>query len=468
MNAAPKRIEVEELPEGWIETNLNAAVENMKNGLYKAANAYAEQGVACLRMYNIDGGRIIWKNIKRMLLTSDEVNEYRLAPGDLLVNRVNSRELVGKTAVFPKGLEPCIYESKNIRVRLLSELVNSDFVNYQLLLFGQHHFNYNSQQVVGMASISQPQIGDFPLLLPPRLEQDRIASKAQAMLAKLAKSSSHIANVAKILKRFRQAVLAAACSGRLTQDWRKTNRRLLEEDWREAELLDMCSSISDGDHQPPPKQTTGVPFLTIGNVSSGCLDFSETRFVPKEYFNEIRPERKPRRGDVLYTVVGATIGIPILVDVDRPFCFQRHIALLRPSKETTPEFLWTLMASPEVFKEAWSRVTGSAQPTLPLGNLRTIPISVPPLDEQNEIARRVQALLELADTIQQRVGHATLKSGRLAQSILAKAFRGELVPTEAELARLEVREYESAAMLLERIRSQRADQAKNPAYQSAS
>ncbi len=185
----------------------------MKNGLYKPSNEYAEYGVACLRMYNIDGGRIIWKNIKRMLLTSDEVNEYHLAPDDLLVNRVNSRELVGKTAVFPRGLEPCVYESKNIRVRLISELVNSDFVNYQLLLFGQHHFNYNSQQVVGMASISQPQIGDFPLLVPPRIEQDRIVSKVQATLARVAKSSSHIANVAKTLKRFRQTILATLRNG---------------------------------------------------------------------------------------------------------------------------------------------------------------------------------------------------------------------------------------------------------------
>ena len=62
MNAAPKRIEIEELPGGWIEINLNAAVGSMKNGLYKPANEYAEHGVACLRMYNIDGGRIIWKN----------------------------------------------------------------------------------------------------------------------------------------------------------------------------------------------------------------------------------------------------------------------------------------------------------------------------------------------------------------------------------------------------------------------
>src|SRR5205807_5249262 len=118
---------------------------------------------------NIEYGRIIWKDIKRMVLSAEEIREYQLKPGDLLVNRVNSRELVGKTAVFPKGLETSVYESKNIRVRLISELVNSAFVGYRLLLFGQRHFNLNSQQVVGMASISQPQISQFTLLLPPRI-----------------------------------------------------------------------------------------------------------------------------------------------------------------------------------------------------------------------------------------------------------------------------------------------------------
>ena len=129
-----------ELPEGWVEIKLGASVKSMKNGLYKPVTQYADHGIACLRMYNIEGGKIVWKAIKRMLLTSDEVKEYRLAPGDLLVNRVNSRELVGKTAVVPKELETCVYESKNIRVRLIPELVNSDFVNYRLLLFGQRYF----------------------------------------------------------------------------------------------------------------------------------------------------------------------------------------------------------------------------------------------------------------------------------------------------------------------------------------
>jgi type I restriction enzyme, S subunit len=234
-------------------------------------------------------------------------NAKRLAPGDLLVNRVNSRELVGKSAVFPKGLEPCVYESKNIRVRLLSELVNPDFVNYQLLLLGQTYFNYNSQQVVGMASISQPQIGEFPLLLPPRVEQDRIVSVVQAMLVKVEDGASRLDVVAKLIRRFRQAVLAAAFSGRLTEDWRREHKCIesaadllqiikmdaksdrvtkqstaasqldadpfeLPPTWTWAGVNEVCSTITDGDHQPPPKAPRGIPFLVISNINKGKVN----------------------------------------------------------------------------------------------------------------------------------------------------------------------------------------------------
>ena len=300
------------------------------------------------------------------------------------------------------------------------------------------------------------------IAVPPLAEQQRLVVQLENCFHAVYSLGDRLTKVRSILKRFRHATMAAACSGRLTQSWRDEKRRSLE-DWRTSELSDICLSINDGDHQPPPKQATGVPFLTIGNISSGKLDFSETRFVPETYFKQIKPERKPRLGDVLYTVVGATIGIPVLVDIDQRFCFQRHIALLRPSPETTPEFLFIVMSSPGLFKEAWSRVTGTAQPTLPLGNLRTIPISIPPLTEQREIVRRVQLLLKLADTIQEGVNIARLKSQRLSQSILSKAFRGELVPTEAELARREGRHFEPASVLLERIRAERANQAKSPA-----
>src|SRR5208282_5782304 len=78
----------------WRQITLGEVVNSMKNGIYKPREAYADDGIACLRMYNIEIGKIVWKDIKRMRLSREEIIEYGLLPGDLLVNRVNSRELV--------------------------------------------------------------------------------------------------------------------------------------------------------------------------------------------------------------------------------------------------------------------------------------------------------------------------------------------------------------------------------------
>ena len=89
--------------------------------------------------------------------------------------------------------------------------------------------------------------------------------------------------------------------------------------WEKVRLEDCCYSISDGDHQPPPKAQQGIPFVTISNINSmNQLDFSDTMFVPKEYYQSLDEKRKVRKGDVLYSVVGS-FGIPVLIKEERPF-----------------------------------------------------------------------------------------------------------------------------------------------------
>ncbi len=100
----------------------------------------------------------------------------------------------------------------------------------------------------------------------------------------------------------------------------------------------------------------------------------------------------------------------------------------------------------------------TAQANINVEILSQVFVAIPPLDEQYEIVRRVDGLLAAADAIECRVASAEAKVEKLTQAILAKAFRGELVPTEAELARRESRDYEPASVLLERIRRERAGQ----------
>jgi type I restriction enzyme S subunit len=137
-----------ELPPGWTTTAIREIAASMKNGIYKSRDAYHDDGVPCLRMYNIDDGRLHWRDLKLMRLTDAELEDYRLIPGDLLVNRVNSRELVGKACVIAEGTPTCVFESKNIRLRVSQEVVDPRYVNYRLLLTGRSYFAKNAQQTV--------------------------------------------------------------------------------------------------------------------------------------------------------------------------------------------------------------------------------------------------------------------------------------------------------------------------------
>jgi type I restriction enzyme S subunit len=143
--------------------------------------------------------------------------------------------------------------------------------------------------------------------------------------------------------------------------------------------------------------------------------------------------------------------------------FQKAIHRIRLNGEVSPHWVAFNIKNDAASGELEQYFTGSGIKHLTGRSLATYSLQLPPLEEQLEIVRRIDALFKLADTIEIRVATAARRADKLTQSILAKAFRGELVPSEAELARREGREYESASVLLERIRANRADQASVPA-----
>lgn len=157
--------------------------------------------------------------------------------------------------------------------------------------------------------------------------------------------------------------------------------------WEKVKLEDVCISIADGDHQPPPKAEQGVPFITISNFTqTNQLDFSNTMFVPQDYYDALDSKRQVQKGDILYSVVGS-FGIPVFVRDDLKFVFQRHIAILRPNSEIIhPEFLYYLMLSRDFYMIADSVALGAAQRTISLKSLRNIKIDIPSLEIQSKIA----------------------------------------------------------------------------------
>ncbi|WPH19844.1 restriction endonuclease subunit S [Variovorax paradoxus] len=187
--------------------------------------------------------------------------------------------------------------------------------------------------------------------------------------------------------------------------------------WEWARLDSIFQVITDGDHLPPPVSEAGIAFLTIGNISSGVLNFDGCRLVPQDYFDDIAEYRRPAKGDILYTVVGASYGRAVVVETDRSFCVQRHIGILKPSVQVNLQYLATLLGSQLIYEQATRSLTGTAQPTVGIRPLRNFLAPLPPLAEQSRIVTRITALRRLCADLRQR-----LKAAQVIQSHLAQAL----------------------------------------------
>lgn len=248
------------------------------------------------------------------------------------------------------------------------------------------------------------------LIVPSLEKQKGIVSRIEELLSQLDDGVETLNKTKEQLKVYRQAVLQDA--------FKNCDKNIL--------IRDICEHVTDGDHMPPPKANEGIPFIMISNIENNRINWHGTAFVENEYFEAIDSKRKPQKGDILYTVTGS-FGIPVLVDFEKEFCFQRHIALLRPNERILHKYFYYALQAPDVFAQASRGATGTAQKTVGLGVLRKIIIPyVDSMEKQNEIATEIENRMSVCDYIEQTVNNALLQAEALRQSILKKAFEGEL------------------------------------------
>ena len=214
--------------------------------------------------------------------------------------------------------------------------------------------------------------------------------------------------------------------------------------WSWARLQSLSRVITDGDHQAPPQIASGIPFLVISNIANGVICFDDTRFVPRTYFNEIKPQRVPQRGDLLLSVTGS-YGIPAVVNTDRDFCFQRHIALIKPF--LSANYLSQVVSSSYCSKWFDKKATGTAQKTVALSILRSTLVPVPPLAELRRIVDALDKYLALVDEIERNQADLDGLLAQLKSKVLDLAIRGEL--TERDPGD------EPASELLARVREEK-------------
>ena len=248
------------------------------------------------------------------------------------------------------------------------------------------------------------------LVVPSIPEQQRIVSRIENLFSSLDNAVETLQKTKEQLVVYRQAVLKEA----------------FENCPEHVSIESVTQHVTDGDHMPPPKADSGIPFIMISNICGNIICWENTAFVGKDYFVKIDSKRKPQKGDVLYTVTGS-YGIPVLVDFDKDFCFQRHIALLRPNELVTQKYLYYSLMEPNVFSQATKGSTGTAQKTVGLGVLRKIKIPfIKELTEQTKIIEEIESKLSMCDSIEHTVNTALTQAEAMRQSILKEAFEGRL------------------------------------------
>ncbi len=250
---------------------------------------------------------------------------------------------------------------------------NESITNYKYVYYclAEDYFKIKSSAQGALTSLNLAMIKNIEIPIPSLDEQNRIVGILDTFTDSIENLKQQIAQRRKQYEHYRDQLLD-----------------LEGKDGVEMKTLEDCAIlISDGDHQPPPKTQQGIPFITISNINKDNhkIDFSNTFFVPKEYYESIKNERKAKEGDVLYTVTGS-YGIPVNIDFAKEFCFQRHIAMIRPNIDVLlSKFLYHSLLTVGVKKQADENASGGAQKTVSLSSLRKFIIYVPSLPEQQRI-----------------------------------------------------------------------------------
>jgi type I restriction enzyme S subunit len=486
------------VPEGWAEASLAEICQlNPPKPSADFLPPDAKVTFAPMPSLDADSGALTAPEIRPFAKV--RIGHPSFRDGDVIMAKITPCMENGKAAVL-RGLKNGIgFGSTEFHVLRPTVAVLAEYVYY---FIRQESFREAAAAEmtgsVGQKRVPASFLETTEIPVPPLAEQKRIINKIEALLARVNDARQRLHKMPAILKRFRQSVLAAACSGRITADWREHNEiRRLSDEWR-RHLLDQRKKqlSSNGEKKykqpvPPDSQyledlpdswatlsldelttliTSGSrdwskyygsgtgTFIMAQNVRPGFLDMSFRQPVDPPIDDRDRKRSQVSIGDVLVTIVGANTGDVCHVDRLLPEHYVcQSVAMLRPISATFGPYL-NLFLNCSKFGggQFQSFIYGEGRPHLGFEHIRMTAIAFPPLNEQHEIVRRVNVLFKLADAIEKRVVAATARAEKLTQAILAKAFCGELVPTEAELARREGREYEPASALLERIKAERS------------
>jgi type I restriction enzyme S subunit len=389
---------------------------------------------------------------------------YRsFGPGDVLFAKITPCMENGKAAVVPPIPSGLGFGSTEFHVlrpkpgtdaRLIWHLVRQEAFRNE----AAHHFT----GTVGQLRVPVDFLRSYEVLVPASDQQQAdLATVLDVAAASTGRASKHLSLARTAIERFREPILAAACSGRLTADWRNDHaglgatppdpaspkRHRSAEAPLDLELPDLpetyvlttvgtvATLLDYGTSRKADDDVSGLPMLRMGNIQDGRLDIADLKYCTAD--QEIA-RLTLQAGDLLFNRTNS----PELVGKSAVF----HNA----ATMTFASYLIRVRFAPGVadadfvnywINSAWGRMwaryvktDGVSQSNINGSKLAAMPLPLPPYAEQQEVVRRVEALLDRANRLTTAINAATGCVSRTSQALLAKAFRGKLSPNGAEVA----------------------------------
>ena len=515
-----------ELPDGWAETTLEEIVVHYIGGEWGKAPESAEDDPELARVRVISGTEFRdWERDKgstaRVRAVKRKKLEKRLlVEGDLVVeiSGGGASQPVGRTVLIDEETlrradEPLICNNFCRLMRLHRDI---DPAYVHLVISFQYlcgRFDEFQTQTTNIRNLNfNSFLTGVILPLPPLAEQRRIVAKVRELQKPVAKARKGLAKTPEILRRFRQSVLKAAFTGRLTDSWRashpvsepldgklrqafETRREAWEMARAEAEAFDRRAPRrpknleSTAWEAPEPLEApqvpegwslvalhdvvhraqyglsakadadarSGIAMLRMANIQDGRTDVSELKYVSRKKLDV--QGYTVRRGDILFNRTNSPelVGKAAVFDVDLEAVFASYVVRVECDERLIDSrYLCWWINSP--WGRRWARTVRTesvSQSNINISRLVTMPVPFPPLEEQRLIVERIEAYFALATGIEAKVAASTARTDKLWRTILVRALRGELAPNEAEAAAGEGRGFEPASELLDRISGER-------------
>lgn len=458
------------LPHGWTEAIVDDLGEYL-NGMAFKPTDWGDEGIGIIRIQNLT---VPSKPLNRTKRAFEE--RYRIKRGDLLVSWSATLD------AFIWDRDDAVLNQHIFKVTP-SECVDPRFLFFQLReliseMVASEHLHGST-----MKHINRGPFLAHSAALPPLAEQRRIVAKLDALTGRLARARAELERVSVLAAKLRQSAVASAFEGRLTADWRAAHPELaalapaqveavfakvagqerrkpavgvdwqpdmvIPEEWRWASVDELVAITQYGSSAKTSDDATGVPVLRMGNIQRGEIDWASLKYLPPDHAEF--PDLFLQAGDVLFNrtnsfeLVGKSA---VFRGSDHPVSYASYLIRLRCSA-ILPDLLVRYVNSQ--FGRAWvDRVASQqvGQANVNGSKLKALGVPLPPPAEQVEMLRLLDIAFARAGRLEAEAARARALLDRLEARLLAKAFRGELVPQDPD--------DEPAQVLLDRIRAARA------------